>query len=238
MGNGKTKREVINCVKRLEEKKRAKEGLQMIKFNGEGWWYKFMKRHSELSLQTSDPLSHCRFNAVSQSALDHYFVLLRNTLEVNGLIDKPCYIHNMEDSGMPLDHKQLKCVVLKGIKKVHGPSLGNKAQITILACANAVGTMILLMVIFKRQCLNYMYEWTREEVPDTKYTMSPQRWTDHELFFEWLSKQFIKNIPPSQPVLLLIDGHSSHYNLEAIKFAAENILFLLATPYHSCCSTS
>ena len=50
MGNGKTKREVIDCVKRLVEKKRAKEGLQMIKCNGEGWWYKFMKRHSELSL--------------------------------------------------------------------------------------------------------------------------------------------------------------------------------------------
>ena len=171
-GEWKTKREVIDCVKRLVEKKRAKEGLKMIKFNGEGWWYKFMKRHSELSLRTSDPLSHCRVNAVSQSALDHYFVLLRNTLEVNGLMDKPSYIYNMDESGMPLDHKQLKCVALKGIKKVHGPSSGNKAQITILACANAVGTMIPPIVIFKGERLNY--EWTRGEVPDTKYAMSPQ----------------------------------------------------------------
>jgi len=54
MGNGKTKKEVIECVKRLVEKKRAKEG---IKFNGEDWWHKFMKRHPDLSLQTSDPLS-------------------------------------------------------------------------------------------------------------------------------------------------------------------------------------
>ena len=197
-----------------------------------------MKRHSELSLRTSDPLSHCRFNAVSQSALDHYFVLLRNTLEVNGLMDKPSYIYNMDESGMPLDHKQLKRVALKGIKKVHGPSSGNKAQITILASANAVGTMIPPMVIFKGERLNY--EWTRGEVPDTKYAMSPQGWTDHELFFEWLSKQFTKSIPPSRPVLLLLDGHSSHFTLEAMKFAAENeiILFLLATPYHSCRSAS
>ena len=231
MGNGKTKREVIDCVKRLMEKKRAKEGLQMIKFNGEGWWYKFMKRHSELSLRTSDPLSHCRFNAVSQSALDNYFVLLRNTLEVNGLMDKPSYIYNMDESGMPLDHKQLKRVALKGIKKVHGPSSGNKAQITILACANAVGTMIPPMVIFKGERLNY--EWTRGEVPDTKYAMSPQGWTDHELFFEWLSKQFTKSIPPSRPVLLLLDGHSSHFTLEAIKFAAENEIILFCLPPHT-----
>ena len=153
-------------------------------------------------------------------------------------MDKPSYIYNMDESGMLLDHKQLKRVALKGIKKVHGPSLGNKAQITILACANAVGTMIPPMEIFKGERLNY--EWTRGEVPDTKYVMSPQEWTDHELFFEWLSKQFTKSIPPSQPVLLLLDGHSSHFTLEAIKFAAENeiILFLLATPHHSCLSAS
>ena len=80
--------------------------------------------------------------------------------------------------------------------------------------------MIPPMVIFKGERLNY--EWTRGEVPDTKYAMSPQGWTDHELFFEWLSKQFTKSIPPSRPVLLLLDGHSSHFTLEAIKFAAEN----------------
>ena len=97
---------------------------------------------------------------------------------------------------------------------MHGPSSGNKAQITILACANAVGTMIPPMVIFKGERLNY--GWKRGEVPDTKYAMSSQGWTDHKLFFEWLSKQFIKNIPPSRPVLLLLDGHSSHFNLEAI----------------------
>jgi len=53
MGNGKTKREVL---KRLVEKKREKEGLEMVKFNGEGWWHRIMKRHPKLSLRTSDPL--------------------------------------------------------------------------------------------------------------------------------------------------------------------------------------
>jgi len=38
MGNGKTKREVLQFVRRSVEKTRAKEGLEMIKFNSEGWW--------------------------------------------------------------------------------------------------------------------------------------------------------------------------------------------------------
>ena len=115
MGNGKTKREVLQFVKRLVEKKREKEGLEMVKFNGEGWSHRFMKRHPELSLRTSDPLSNCRFNAVTQPAIDHYFGLLQKTMEVNRLMDKPACIFNMDESGMPLDHKQLKRVALKGI---------------------------------------------------------------------------------------------------------------------------
>ena len=144
MGNGKTKREILQSVKRLVEQKRAQEGIPVAKFNGEGWWAKFMKRHSELSLRTSDTLLHCRSSAVSQQALNHYFELVKKTLEVNGLVNKPNCIYNMDESGMPLDHKQFKRVTPKGIKKVHGASLGTKAH-----RANAAGTMLPPMVIFK-----------------------------------------------------------------------------------------
>jgi len=74
MGNSKTKKEIIQTVKR---KRRSKEGLPLVKFYGEGWWSRFMKRHPELSLWSSDPLSHCRSSEVSQPALDHYFGLLK-----------------------------------------------------------------------------------------------------------------------------------------------------------------
>ena len=98
-------------------------------------------------------------------------------------------------SPVPLDHRQPKRIAPKGAKKVHGPSLGNKTQITILACANAVGTMLPPMVIYKGEQLNY--EWTRGEVPNTEYGMSPQGWMDHELFYEWLQKLFIQDIHPT-----------------------------------------
>ena len=128
---------LTSCTKAGGEKT-AQEELPLAKFNGESWWTRFMKRHPELSLRTSDPLSHCRSSAVSQPVLDYYFELLKKTLEVNGLMDKPNRIYNMDESGMPLDHRQPKRIAPKGTKKVHGPSSGNKTQITILACANAI----------------------------------------------------------------------------------------------------
>jgi len=50
------------------------------------------------------------------------------------------------------------------------------------------------MVIFKGESLNY--EWTKGEVPNTEYGMSHKGWTDHEIFYEWLNKLFIKIFHP------------------------------------------
>ena len=115
---------------------------------------------------------------------------------------------------MPLDHKPPKVVARKGTKKVHCHTSGNKSQITVLVCANAAGSVIPPMVIFEGQRFNP--EWSKGEVPDTLYDMSEKGWTDQELFYYWLIEQFVKHIPPTRPVILLVDGHSSHYEPESV----------------------
>jgi len=82
---------------------------------------------------------------------------------------------------MPLDAKQLKRVAKKGMKKVHGQSSEDKSQITLVACGNAAGTVLPLILIFKGERMNH--EWTRGEVPNTLYGMSENGWIDQELFF-------------------------------------------------------
>ena len=106
-------------------------------------------RHPNLALRTADPLSYSRSNAVTPETLDHYFTFLWKTLTEHDLLDRPSMIFNMDESGMPLDHKQLKRIAERGVKKVHGHASGNKAQITTLACANAAGTAPPPMMIFK-----------------------------------------------------------------------------------------
>ena len=129
MGHCKTKQDVIHIVKRKVKKKNP--GRNINGFKGEGWWQGFMKRHSELSLRSSDPLSSCRSNAVTKDSLDCYYSLLKEPLEGNNLMNKSTCIYNMDETGMPLDSKQLKRIAPRGLKKVYSPSSGNKTQITV-----------------------------------------------------------------------------------------------------------
>ena len=52
-------------------------------------------------------------------------------------------------------------------------------------------------------------------------------------FFPWLIEVFIKNIPPTRPVLLLLDGHSTHYTPEVTRAAAEQGVVMLCLPPHT-----
>ena len=60
--------------------------------------------------------------------------------------------------------------------------------------------------------------------------MSENGWIEQELFFYWLKDLFLKYIPPERPVMLVMDGHSSHYTPEAIRGAAQMGVIVLCIP--------
>lgn len=59
------------------------------------------------------------------------------------------------------------------------------------------------------------------EVPPryTIYGMSDSGWMDQELFSYWFSNQFLQHAVAARLLLLLLDGHSSHFTLDLINFA-------------------
>ena len=62
--------------------------------------------------------------------------------------------------------------------------------------------------------------------------MSKRGWTDQELFFDWMTELFLEQIPPARPVMLLVDGHSSHYEPDTIQAAAEHGVVIFCLPPH------
>ena len=62
------------------------------------------------------------------------------------------------------------------------------------------------------------------------YGLSSSGWIDSEIFDAWFHNHFLTYTPASRPLLLLLDGPSSHYNPATIRRAAEEkvILFCLS----------
>ena len=57
-------------------------------------------------------------------------------------------IYSVDESGMPLDHQYPRVVARKGKKKVRYCTSGNKSQITIVGCVNAIGQAMPPFIIF------------------------------------------------------------------------------------------
>ena len=172
-----------------------------------------------------------RATAVDEDALGRYFDLLECTLEDNGLVEKPCQIFNLDETGMPLSPQSPKCVFARGEKNPANIYGGDKAQITVVACISAAGYCIPPMVIWDRKKLSL--ELTAGEVPGTFYGLSDKGWMDQELFDAGLCCHFLRYAPPTRPLLLLLDGHSSHYSPHAIRCAAKEKVIMFALPLHT-----
>ena len=118
---------------------------------------------------------------------------------------------------------------MKGTKKARQVSSGNKTQITILGCASATGQVVPPMVVFTGKHFNAQLS----NMPGTLYGMLPNGWMDQELFSKWFFKHFLTDAVSERPLLLLLDGHSSHYTLELVKAAAEKDVIIFCLPPHT-----
>ena len=113
-------------------------------------------------------------------------------------------------------------------KNPTAPSSGDKAQITVVACVSAAGSFMPSMVILDRKTLPPHF--TEGEIPGTAYGMSAKGWIDQELFNGWFGTHFLKYAPLACPLLLLLDGHSSHYRPDTIRLAAKEKVIIFALP--------
>ncbi len=63
--------------------------------------------------------------------------------------------------------------------------------------------------------------------------MSGKGWTDQELFRHWLKDHFVRYAVPGRPLLLILDGHSSHYEPVSVELARKEDIILFCLPPHT-----
>ena len=224
IGYGYTLQQVLALVQSIVDSKGMKKTVTR------GWWQRYCQRHQNVALHTAVPLSVARAMASDPDVLDRYFRMLLDTFTANGLLHKPTQIYNCDETGMPLGATHRRVVTRVGSH----PSCINsnsKQQITVLACVSAAGVALPPFVIFERKTINASL--IIGEVPGTLYGLSAKGWITRELFAQWFRDHFLVYIPKHRPVVLLMDGHSSHYCPETIRMAAKEKVVLCTLPPHT-----
>ena len=68
------------------------------------------------------------------------------------------------------------------------------------------------------------------EIAGTLYGLSEKSWMDSRLFHLWFRRHFFRYAPATRPLLLLLDGHASHYCPDTINLAAEQGVIIFTLP--------
>ena len=222
IGYGKSRKDTLALVQAVIDKKGIDTQVSS------SWLKSFASRHPELTLKTGESISRARQIGASKENLESYFDLLEQTLIDNDLIHRPCQIFNTDETGVPLDPKPLKVYGTVSQKNFYSVSSGTKAQITVLACVSAGGQCLPPMIIYNRKGLGDGMD--DGAIPGTLFAFSPKGWIDTELFENWFFHHFLAYTPPVRPLLLLLDGHSSHYSPTFVNKAAEEKIIVFCLP--------
>lgn len=116
-------------------------------------------------------------------------------------------------------------------EKSSSPNIREENQLTVVRCANAEGQMILPRIIFDAKTLNP--EWTKGELSGTYCGLSGKGRIDQKLFSGWLG-HFQKHAAAARPLLLLLDGHSSHHEPNSLQHVKDhNDIMFACLHYYS-----
>ena len=208
------------------------------KFGPEGpsntWWAGFKSRHPDaVKLRRPDLLDRGRAIYSTANQLRHYFQLLKTVLESGNFAEHPENIYNCDETIVDLNKSTQKVVVPKRMRTAHSRQVAPTDHISILCCVSAAGRAMPPFIIFKGSFPGGHY--TTGGPPDALYGKQDSGFMDSELFLKWFNQLFMKHADPQpeKPVLLLVDGHSSHCSMEIIEAAKEKNVTLLALAPHT-----
>ncbi len=229
IGFGRTREELQDTVKKILD---AEKRQTSFKDNrpSKGWYYGFLERHPEISAKTPQALSKQRA-MITQEAVQGWMDGLRTYIldEVKdpSLLNDPSRWYNADETPFFMCPKTGKIIAEKSWKNPYYFTGSDKKCTTLMACFSAVGHFIPPFIVFPG---TYM---PRKENPcdqfdEAVFTMHVTGFMTQGLFLQFLHF-FDKEITirkVKRPVMLLVDGSSTHISLEASEFCYLRLICL------------
>lgn len=201
------------------------------KMAGKRWIKGFLSRNPRISLRIPENTSYARAQAFNKNNIKSYFSALDIVLREHNFSSEN--IFNVDESGLStVQKKPSKIFATRGRKQVGTLSSAERGKhLTVVCAMNAIGTFIPPIFIFSRK--RFKNELMDNAPPGSRAFCQEKGWMTGELFLKWL-QHFVQYAKPSieRKILLLLDGHSSHKNLQVLEFAKQHGIMLFCFPAH------
>lgn len=198
---------------------------------GKSWLRAFRIRNPTISLRIPEATSAARARGFNKTQVQTFFGHLTEIMEKYKF--EPQQIWNVDESGFStVPSQNAKIFATKGRKQVGILTSAERGHhYTIVCCVNALGTYIPPAFIFPRKNMKLDL---MDQAPAGSVGFAQEKgWMNGEVFLKWL-QHFVKHsrASPENKVLLLLDGHSSHKNLDVLTFAKRNGIIIFCFPPH------
>lgn len=222
-----TKNQLMNSVQMIlnSQKKKVFEN----NMPGKHWYSAFRARHPQLTERMSRNLAHGRA-VVNVEKIKSWFNYVTEYLGKKDLLNiPPSRSFNCDESAFFLCPKGEKVLAQKGEKLSYNfTNNDDKENLTTLFCGNAAGDLAPPMVMFK-------YVRMPAHIPKSLPTgwgigLSENGWMTSKSFYEWVTNIFYPWLVKKDiefPVILFLDGHSSHLTLPLSEFCREKRIELI-----------
>ena len=145
-------------------------------------------------------------------------------------------VFNLDESGFSLqNNSKLRVIAEKGIKNVFRVAPDNRQQITVLLTGSASGFFTKPFVIFPGGERAPRYNVPAEHVGKFNLGWSKNGWITSDAFFEWFANSFYKEVKDKVifPIIVLMDGHTAHINVDISEFCRDHGIILYCLPAHA-----
>lgn len=197
---------------------------------GVDWIRGFMGRNPALSLRRPEATSLSRATSFNEHNVKMFFENLKTVLSDNCF--SPHEIFNCDETGLMTVTKPPKVIAPTGVKQVGQVTSGERGSlVTMLNFISGDGNTVPPVFIFPRVIFK---DYMLHDAPLGSLGLAHKTgWMTEENFLKALH-HFVKYVKctKEKKILLLMDNHETHVNLNVINYARENGIVILTFPPH------
>ena len=97
-----------------------------------------------------------------------------------------------------------------------------------MPCFNACGQWIPPYIRFAHKRIPVTYHPLEGGVPGSAFCVTEKGYMDTASLYMWFANHFIPQLPTPKPLVLLVDSHESHIDLDSFELAKKNGIHILA----------